>query len=229
MRAVASSRLVSRTAAIQMTGKSSAPSQHAIYGLSRLGGSPSLDFANTMAPRFGGSPRDLLVDAETVVHWGVSAGLVQKTQLTSMLAKVEHSSHARALLTEARILREAIFAVFVANAERKPIPPQAAEALERGFIRSLERMRLVRSDRTYRWASCAERPEAILDLVAHDAVDLLRSPRCHRVKLCASEEDCGWLFLDTTKSGTRRWCSMEICGNRAKVQRYRRRHRAGDG
>ena len=45
-----------------------------------------------------------------------------------------------------------------------------------------------------------------------------------RVKLCGAD-DCRWAFVDTTKNGSRNWCSMRSCGNRAKVQAYRARHR----
>jgi predicted RNA-binding Zn ribbon-like protein len=56
-----------------------------------------------------------------------------------------------------------------------------------------------------------------------DAADLLASPDdLARVRVCAGSEagGCGWLFLDRTKARTRRWCSMQDCGNRAKARRY---------
>jgi len=56
--------------------------------------------------------------------------------------------------------------------------------------------------------------------VAHSALDLLRSPMHGRIRECAGA-GCGWLFVDTSKAARRRWCSMESCGNRAKVQRHR--------
>jgi predicted RNA-binding Zn ribbon-like protein len=62
--------------------------------------------------------------------------------------------------------------------------------------------------------------------VAIDAWDLLTEPELARVKQCPAPEGCGRLFLDSTRSGTRRWCSMARCGNRAKNRRYQRRARA---
>lgn len=64
--------------------------------------------------------------------------------------------------------------------------------------------------------------DAALATLARDAVDLFGGPLAARIRVCGAE-DCGLLFLDSSRPGTRRWCSMERCGNRAKV----RRHRAG--
>ncbi len=64
---------------------------------------------------------------------------------------------------------------------------------------------------------------AALSTLARDAIDLFAGPLAARIRVCAAE-NCGLLLVDTTRSGARRWCSMEVCGNRAKV----RAHRAGD-
>jgi predicted RNA-binding Zn ribbon-like protein len=57
--------------------------------------------------------------------------------------------------------------------------------------------------------------------VALSAAELLTSPQLPRVKACPLPEGgCGWLFLDETKNGTRRWCSMAHCGARAKNRRF---------
>lgn len=63
---------------------------------------------------------------------------------------------------------------------------------------------------------------AALSTLARDAVDLFAGPLAARIRVCAAE-NCGLLLVDTTRAGARRWCSMEVCGNRAKV----RAHRAG--
>lgn len=58
-----------------------------------------------------------------------------------------------------------------------------------------------------------------LSLIAASAVALIGDPReLKRIKLCPGN-DCGWLFLDETKNGRRKWCMMETCGNRAKASR----------
>ncbi|MDV9173795.1 CGNR zinc finger domain-containing protein, partial [Streptomyces sp. W16] len=63
---------------------------------------------------------------------------------------------------------------------------------------------------------------ATLALVARDALDLATSPPLTRVRDCAGPT-CGALFLDTSRPGNRRWCSMGTCGNRAKKETLRGR------
>ena len=64
---------------------------------------------------------------------------------------------------------------------------------------------------------------AALATLARDAVDLFGGPLARRIRICAAD-DCGLLFVDTSRPGRRRWCSMERCGNRAKVRDHRARH-----
>ena len=62
--------------------------------------------------------------------------------------------------------------------------------------------------------------------VLRAAADLLTSSDLARVRECDSES-CFWLFLDTSKSGTRRWCDMKVCGNREKARRHHKKQKAG--
>ncbi len=68
---------------------------------------------------------------------------------------------------------------------------------------------------------------SLLSSVARDAIDLLGGPRAARLKRCEGSR-CSLLFVDTSRSGLRRWCSMERCGNRAKVAAHRRRRKESD-
>ncbi|NMB90574.1 MAG: hypothetical protein GYA17_19605 [Chloroflexi bacterium] len=69
----------------------------------------------------------------------------------------------------------------------------------------------------------------MLGPVAQSAAELLTSPESDRVRQCAAEDGCGWLFYDTSRNRSRRWCDMGTCGNKAKAQRhYRRMRAAGD-
>lgn len=62
---------------------------------------------------------------------------------------------------------------------------------------------------------------AALSAIARDTIDLFTGPLGHRVRVCAAE-DCAFLFVDASRPGTRRWCSMERCGNIAKIRTHRR-------
>jgi predicted RNA-binding Zn ribbon-like protein len=63
---------------------------------------------------------------------------------------------------------------------------------------------------------------AALSTLARDAVDLFGGPLARRIRVCAAE-NCGLLLVDTSRPGRRRWCSMELCGNRAKIRTHRSR------
>ncbi|GAA2052516.1 ABATE domain-containing protein [Catenulispora yoronensis] len=69
---------------------------------------------------------------------------------------------------------------------------------------------------------------ALLALIARDALDLATSPLLSRVRDCAGP-NCGAWFLDTSRPGTRRWCSMDRCGNQAKKSTWRSKHAADGG
>ena len=68
---------------------------------------------------------------------------------------------------------------------------------------------------------------SVLSSVARDAIDLLGGPRAGRLRRCQGSR-CALLFVDTSRSGRRRWCSMQRCGNRAKVAAHRRRRKESD-
>jgi len=61
--------------------------------------------------------------------------------------------------------------------------------------------------------------------VARSAAELLTSQKLGRVKVCAGE-GCGWIFLDESRNGSRRWCDSRDCGNRERVRRHLARRRA---
>ena len=77
----------------------------------------------------------------------------------------------------------------------------------------------------------AERPalDRLIWLVIESGAELLTHGTTDRIRECRDEsEGCGWLFLDTSKNGRRRWCDMRSCGNVAKAHRHRARTRSGD-
>ena len=77
------------------------------------------------------------------------------------------------------------------------------------------------------WLGCRREIGTALALLAPvlwSAGDLLAGSRLDRVRRCANPE-CGWLFLDDSRAGKRRWCSMSSCGNRAKARRHYHRSR----
>ena len=125
-----------------------------------------------------------------------------------------------ATLAQARRLRAAIWQLAEAAADGRPVPPRAAAAVNR-TAGGQPPARRIGTDGVAAWAGPVT-AAAALALVARDAVDLFGGPRRARVRRCAGER-CRLIFADESRSGRRRWCSMQRCGNRAKVRAFRDR------
>lgn len=184
-----------------------------------VSGAHCLDFVNTVGGRAAGDVlRDKLMTYEDLVRWGEAAGTVENTKALVRRA-YRNRRAAKAVLERARRMREALYALF----SKRP-PAAALAVLNRELRRS--RQTLHRAGRSFKWRwSDASSLDCVLWPVARSAAELLASSDLPRVRHCAGE-NCGWLFLDTSRNGLRRWCDMRDCGNRAKVKRFRERRRA---
>lgn len=132
---------------------------------------------------------------------------------------------AAAVLAQALALREAIYRIFVALAAAATPLADDIACLNRALAAALPYLQVQPSPHGYGWGWRAETDTlaALLRPIALSAAHLLTSAWVDRVKQCEDDRGCGFLFIDTSKNRSRRWCSMESCGNRAKVQRHRRR------
>ena len=191
------------------------------------GGHPSLDFANTVDSRRGRWGPDVLVSYGDLLQWSQQARVLKPDQVGS-LSRLAASDldETTAALTRAKQLREAIYDVFSALAGEREAPEQALHLLREEY-RSAHATRALAADQgAIAWVW----PDAVgLDSITHrlavEAVDLLTSPRARRVKECFGR-NCGWLFLDTSRNGSRRWCSDAVCGSLSRVTRHRGQARA---
>jgi predicted RNA-binding Zn ribbon-like protein len=123
-------------------------------------------------------------------------------------------------------LREALHRLFDAEAQHKTPAARDLAALNEALAAAPNRTTLRRERGAYGWNIDVKSGTALALLapVLWSAGDLLAGPRLDRVRRCANPE-CGWLFLDDSRAGKRRWCSMQSCGNRAKARRHYHRSR----
>jgi predicted RNA-binding Zn ribbon-like protein len=180
-----------------------------------------LDFANTLAWR-GSDAQESLHDFAALLDWCLKEERISAQCGEEMRAWArEHPKEAEAIFRDAIELREHIFRIF--NAVASTMPPDDCDlnALNLALSHAPARTDLDRTDDAFGWRIkwSGISAMAILAPVLWSAGDLLTGPRLPRVRHCANER-CLWLFLDDSKSGTRRWCSMSSCGNRAKVHRH---------
>ena len=194
-----------------------------------LGERLCLDFANTIEGRTSGRPKDFLGSYADVVRWARHVGASPDAEARRLLTEAgKRPGDAAAVLGRALLLREAIHDVFGAVAHDGS--PRAVDLarLQEEYLIALTRARLGATDGGYDWLAAAgeDALDRILWPVARSAVELLTSREVARVRECPGAGDCGWLFLDTSKSGTRRWCSMAGCGSRVKMRRHYARTRS---
>ncbi len=199
-----------------------------------VGGALPLDFCNTVGGKRGAETREHLCSPVDYVAWSHQAGLLGRAQAEQCLRRAEHRpAEAVAALRRATELREALFRIFAAASEGRTAALADLDRLNSELAYSLGRLRLrqVSGGRRFDWEWAAE-PGTLdhpLGPVARAAADLLADPhQLRQVGVCHGD-NCGWLFLDSSKNHSRRWCDMRDCGNRAKIRRHRLRHRlAGD-
>jgi predicted RNA-binding Zn ribbon-like protein len=196
--------------------------------LDLLGGRTSLEFANTADWHASDEPVEYLTSYEALVAWGRHAGVLSDHRAEQLLAEARHRpTEAAAVHERAVALREAIYRVFAAISAGLGVEEDDLAILNAELARALAHARIVASEEGYAWDWTGEEGalDRVLWAVVRDAADLLASEELDRVGQCADDR-CGWLFVDTSRNRSRRWCSMEDCGNRAKARRHYRRSRA---
>jgi predicted RNA-binding Zn ribbon-like protein len=190
--------------------------------LTLMGGRLSLDFANTADWHASDQPVEFLTSYSELVAWGLHVGVLTNPQAQRLLDRATaRPAEAAAVLQQTIALREVIYRLFSAIAQGAVPPAADLEAFNAELARTLARSRIVLTAEGLAWDWSSD--EAALDCmlwpVVRDAADLLTSKGLARVGRCADER-CGWLFVDTSRNRSRRWCSMESCGNRAKARRH---------
>lgn len=173
-----------------------------------------LEFANTRYWRGQTTPTETLNAAEDLSTW--AAANVSREARPLPRREFERAIEAR----------ETIYRVFDATARgRTPAAPDL-QSLNALLAASPARATLRRERSGFAWDVDARGATALSQLapVLWSAGDLLTGGKLDRVKRCANPE-CGWLFLDDSRAGRRRWCSMQACGNRAKARRHYHRSR----
>jgi predicted RNA-binding Zn ribbon-like protein len=192
-----------------------------------IGGRLCLDFANTVDWRRRTEPEELLHDYVGLADWSVRAGTVPPTEARRLaVAARKHPRAAAAAFARALVLREAFYRTVLAHAHGEVPPEPDLAQVAHSYAEGIEKARLSLDGTSFEWTF----DESAGDLdqpwwpVAVSAVELLTSPELARVRECEGR-GCGWLFLDESRSRTRRWCSAAGCGNRERVRRYYARAR----
>lgn len=187
----------------------------------------ALDFANTESGRGSNSHQNHLREAADVADWLRHAKVLAAEEADWLRQQVtERGDLAADLLTQSIALREAIHDIGAAIGRRAKPPETALASLAALHARFVARAALAPGVIScwWRWSVRASPIEAALGPIALAAVRLFTDGDFHRIRECGGHA-CGWLFYDRSKNNRRRWCEMEVCGNRAKQRRLAARRR----
>jgi predicted RNA-binding Zn ribbon-like protein len=196
--------------------------------LKLVGGRLCLDFTNTADWHAGSNPVDHIRNYDDLVVWAEHAEIVTEDQARRLRERAADApqqaaeAHRRAIA-----LREALFRLFSALAANDQLNPDDLTILNDEVNAAPPRTGIVYRSGQFGWTTggADDALDRILWAVAWSAGDVLVGDDLNRIKRCPGD-DCGWLFLDASRNGSRRWCAMEDCGNRAKVRRHYQAHGA---
>lgn len=216
-----------------------------------VGGHLAADLVNTVNWESDGLRRDRLADHDRLVEWALAASAVDRRQAAAIRrsARAEPDA-AAAALAEARWLRDVLRRLLHAVARgsvRDAAGSRALADFDAILARTLRHLRLAVAPRrasplrssprhgadagplAWAWdddaAGAAARPGAMLRPVAWEAARLLASPDSARLRVCDGP-DCGWVYVDRSRNGFRRWCEMQTCGTHEKSRRRAARSRS---
>jgi predicted RNA-binding Zn ribbon-like protein len=180
-----------------------------------------LDFVNTLDDRPSEQPKELLNSYADLAGFAEDTGILELSRVDDLMKRSQMDREgAQRALRAAVELREAMYAIFRAIMKKEPVPMRALEQLN-GYVQDAARhARLVAKRGHFEWGfEDSSSLDAMLWPIARSASDLLASDQLKFVRACSSKS-CQWFFLDTSKNHRRRWCKMDVCGNRAKARRF---------
>lgn len=187
------------------------------------GGHPALDLVNSLDNRFrADGPNEMLASYADLLRFVEESGLLSHQQVR-VLRRVGESEAATQALHSAHELREATAALLYSSLEGKQPRPQDVRMLEKNFLNAARHRELRWGPGlAWAWGRYENEPEVPVWALAESVADILLSSDMTSVRTCAADT-CRWLFLDTSKNHTRRWCNMKVCGNRMKARRFQAR------
>ena len=188
-----------------------------------VGNHLALDFLNTR-PVQNGEPMELLSDFSALLRWFQAAGLLNSREMVSLQRQSGESATARRTLDAMRQLREKLRKEILAWEGGADVHRATLDELNQLMAAYPMRSKLKAVGNVASMELWFEprQPEDLFAPLAHSAATLFAEADRNRVRKCGQ---CVLHFYDTSKKGTRRWCSMQLCGNRLKVAAYAARQR----
>ena len=192
-----------------------------------VAGHPVLDLVNTLDWRFrDNGPEELLASYDDLLRFAAQAEILSPKQIRQIVRTSTQTAAADALVS-CRELREAAAEIFYAAVDSRTPPASQIKIVERCFkqARDCQRLAWAGSKLAWEWPASEWGPDLPVWVLAIAASRLMLSGDMRLLRAC-EKPDCRWLFLDTSKNHSRRWCDMKICGNRMKARRFKAQHKS---
>lgn len=189
-----------------------------------VGNHRCLDFINTQIIEKG-RPVDLLTNFSDLVKWLKSAGFLDSAEAKKVLKRWDNKPQGAHTFERARAVR-AILREMVEWIKGRSVQQSTIDEINKLLSKRIGYYKLIHLRGEFKAQFHAESNNTIhlIAPIAESASDLLCNGNLSLIKKCENPY-CVLYFYDTSKSHTRRWCSMRICGNRSKVTAHYRRHR----
>jgi len=191
-----------------------------------LAGNLSLDYVNTIHDRHEEPIRNLLHSYLDLVTWVYFADAINNSQKERLLQMGwENQQDANRVYTDSLQLREAFYDFVFNMINRKEVSPASMQLIKNWIYKTFSNIELIQSNDGFSldWNIENIGIESILWPIVRSFADLVTTVDRNRLKQCSN---CGYLFVDNSKNKSRRWCSMEICGNRVKARRHAKKTRS---
>ena len=174
-----------------------------------IGGDPSLDFVNTVDWTEQGPIKERLTDYARLTRWAEGAGILSRAD-AERLRRSATPREAKAAYKSALRLRDVLQRLYASGSDA------AWEEFNELLGKALRHLG-VSPRHEWEWHG-VESLESVLWPVVWSAANLLTSEEAQRIRVCAGP-DCGWMYVDRSRNGLRRWCQMETCGTLEKSRR----------
>jgi predicted RNA-binding Zn ribbon-like protein len=200
-----------------------------VFQAELLSGCLCLEMTNTVSMHASAQPGEWLNSYADLVAWARRVRIIEEQAAQVLLRTAEAQPEAAAQVVQRAIqVREAIYRICLALIAHVPPAPEDLSLLNAELARHAASPRITVAVDGFAWAWPLDETvlDGMLGPVVLSAAELLISDERERLGQCADDRGCGWLFLDVSRNRSRRWCSMEDCGNRAKQRRHHQRQSA---
>ena len=182
-----------------------------------------LDFTNTAEFHASKHPDEMLETYPDLLAWSLEAGILNQSEARALMMRAEKNPKESSKKFESVIaLREIIYRMLSSAAKHEPIEASDLAGFNQFLSKTMLHSKISRSGEKFSWSwdEDGDPGERIQWTLVREAANLITSEEIKRIGECEDDRGCGFLFIDTSRNHSRRWCSMESCGNRAKAQRY---------